>query len=144
MPNSCLIGKMAVPLGWGARNNQPHIHLTSRGYLLGPNPLLKGSKRKGFSHADSILIWKLTGSFAEFYVGLPFCVFLNGGFSIQKLPTPQICSQFSPAVFCVLFGRNQKKPPGKAVLFLGADRRQVCSSWHLIPKSQQVFGVNHF
>ena len=38
-----VIGKMVVPLGWGPLNNQPHIHLISRGYLLGPNPLLKGS-----------------------------------------------------------------------------------------------------
>ena len=31
------IGKMV--------NNQPHTHLISRGYLLGPNPLVKGSNR---------------------------------------------------------------------------------------------------
>ena len=34
-----IIGKMVIPLGWGPLNNQPHIHLTSRGYLLGPNSL---------------------------------------------------------------------------------------------------------
>ena len=32
---------MGKPLGWGTLNNQPHIHLISRGYLLGPISLLR-------------------------------------------------------------------------------------------------------
>ena len=39
------------PLGWGLLKNQPHIHLISRGYLLGISPvkgLLGGLKQLGY------------------------------------------------------------------------------------------------
>lgn len=34
----CFMGKMVVPLGWVPLNDQPHAHLISSGYLLGPTP----------------------------------------------------------------------------------------------------------
>ena len=34
-------------LGWGPLNNQPHIHLISRGYLLGPISPFKGLQQGG-------------------------------------------------------------------------------------------------
>ena len=43
-----VIGKMVEkPLGWGPLNNQPHIHLISRGYLLGPISPFKGLQQGG-------------------------------------------------------------------------------------------------
>ena len=131
---------MAVPLGWGSLNNQPHIHLTSLGYLLGPNPLLKGSKRKGFSHADSILIWKSPElRWIECRVAI-FVLFLTAVFCFKKLPShsPKICSQFSPAVFVCFFGGTGKKNTRKGGPVFG--RGSSSSRWFLAPESEIATG----
>ena len=39
-----MVGK---PLGWGPLNNQPHVHLILRGYLLGPISPFKGLQQAG-------------------------------------------------------------------------------------------------
>ena len=52
--NTSIIGKMLGrgPLGWGPLNNQPHIHLIFRGYLLGVSFLFRaptgGLKQLGY------------------------------------------------------------------------------------------------
>ena len=44
-----------VLLGWGPSINQPQIHFISPGYLLGPNPLLKGSNMFSCSEALGLM-----------------------------------------------------------------------------------------
>ena len=59
-----MVGK---PLGWGPLNNQPYIHLISRGYLLGPISPLKGLPMTFWS---SFLVQQrhTVGEFCEVFV----------------------------------------------------------------------------
>jgi len=64
--NHIIKGKMMrKPLGCGPRTNQPHIHLISRGYLLGISPfkgMLWGVKRLGY-HPEGTRIFPMTIGF---------------------------------------------------------------------------------
>ena len=131
---------MVVPLGWGPLRINPIYTLHHVDIYWVPNPLLKGSKRKGFSHADSILIWKSPElRWIECRVAIFVCFLNDGFFCFKKTPhSPKICSQFSPAVFWCFFVAEPKKNTRKGgpVFGLGSSS----SRWFLAPDSKIATG----